>query len=135
MQSQRVGKGLLTFSLGLEPAGGADAGDGVVGGDFAEVGVYLGAVGDGVGAACVEAAAGGRVDGRGHVALEHDAVALARGVWDGDGGEQRARVGVERVRVELFGGRDLDDAPQVHDGDAVGDVLDDGEAVRDEEIG
>jgi hypothetical protein len=27
--------GLLVFGLGLEPAGDADAGDGVVGGDFA----------------------------------------------------------------------------------------------------
>src|SRR3954469_7209674 len=100
-QVGQTGKGSLALRLSLEPAGGADAGDGVVGGDFAEVGVNLGAVGDGLGAARVEAAAGGGVDGRGHVALEHNAVALAHGVGDGDGGEECARVWVERVRVKL----------------------------------
>jgi FtsZ-binding cell division protein ZapB len=134
-QPKALGVGLPAFGLGLEPAGDADAGDGVAGGDFAEVGVDAGAVGDGLGAAGVEAAAGGRVDGRGHVALEDDAVALVRGVGDGDGGEQGARVGVERVGVQLLGRGHLDDAAEVHDGHAVGDVLDDGEAVRDEEVG
>ena len=36
--------------------------------------------------------------------------------------------------VQLVGRRHLDDHAQVHDGDAVGDVPDDGEVVRDEQI-
>src|ERR1700750_2662640 len=114
-----LNKYLLNFRRGLEPAGGAYACDGVVGGDFAQVWVNACAVGDCFGAARVEAAAGGRVDGRGHVALQNYAVAFVRGVWDGDCGEQRARVRMQGVRVKLFGGRDLDDAPEVHDGHAV----------------
>ena len=40
-----------------------------------------------------------------------------------------------RVLVELVGLPQLDDAAEVHDGDAVGDVADDAEVVRDEEVG
>ena len=36
-------------------------------------------------------------------------------------------------RRKLLGRRQLDDLAQVHDGDAVGDVADHGEIVRDEE--
>ena len=42
---------------------------------------------------------------------------------------------MERVRVELVRRGDLDDRPEVHDGDAVGDVTHDREVVRDEEVG
>src|SRR3569623_1161193 len=40
-----------------------------------------------------------------------------------------------RVLVERFGGTGLDDLAGRHDGDAVADVTDDREVVRDEEIG
>src|ERR1043165_4283267 len=98
--------------LRLRPAGHAYAGDGVAGRDLAQVRVYLRALGDGLGAARVEAAAPRRVDRRRHVAFEHDALAPARRVGDGDGREERARVGVERAGVQLLGGGDLDDAAQ-----------------------
>jgi hypothetical protein len=42
---------------------------------------------------------------------------------------------MKRVRVEVCRGRHFDDAPQIHHGHAVRDVFDDGEAVRDEQIG
>ena len=42
---------------------------------------------------------------------------------------------MERVVVELLGRRDLDDPAEVHDRDPVGDVADDGQVVRDEEVG
>ena len=125
----------LILCLRFRPAGDADAGDRVAGRDLAQVWIDLRALRDGFGAARVEAAAGGRVNRRRHVAVEHDAVALARRVGDGDGREQGARVGVERVGVKLGGRGDLDDAAEVHDGDAVRDVLDDGQPVRDEEVG
>ena len=41
---------------------------------------------------------------------------------------------MERVVVELVGRRDLDDRAEVHDRDPVGDVADDREVVRDEEV-
>ena len=41
---------------------------------------------------------------------------------------------MERVVVELLGRRDLDDLAEVHDRDPVGDVPDDGQVVRDEEV-
>ena len=42
---------------------------------------------------------------------------------------------MQRPPEELLGGRQLDDAAEVHHGDAVGDVADDGEVVRDEDVG
>ena len=42
---------------------------------------------------------------------------------------------MERVVVEVVGGRELHDLAEVHDRDPVGDVPDDGEVVRDEEVG
>ena len=50
--------------------------------------------------------------------------------------ESRAtRVRMERPREELVRRSDLDDPPEVHDRDAVGDVADDREVVRDEDVG
>src|SRR5438874_1775273 len=49
--------------------------------------------------------------------------------------EERDRVGVERLVVERLSRGDLDHRPEVHDGDPVGDVADDGQVVRDEEVG
>ena len=61
--------------------------------------------------------------------------AFALGSGMGSGGQERERVGVDRVRIHLIGGADLDDLAQVHHRDPVGDVADDAEVVRDEEIG
>ena len=41
---------------------------------------------------------------------------------------------MQRVLVQVVRGRDLDDLPEVHHGDPVGDVTHDGEVVRDEEV-
>src|ERR1043165_5241112 len=120
--------------LRLRPAGHAYTGDGVAGCDLSEVWVNVRALGDGFGAARVEAAARGRVNGRRHVALQDDALSSARRVGDGDGRKERARVWVKRAGVKLLGGGDLDDAAQVHDGHAVGDVLNHSQPVRDEEV-
>ena len=49
--------------------------------------------------------------------------------------QQRLRVGVQRVGEEFGLVGDLDDAPEIHHRDAVADVLDDREVVRDEQIG
>jgi hypothetical protein len=41
---------------------------------------------------------------------------------------------MDRPRVELVGGRELDDLAEVHDRDPIRDVADDVEVVRDEEV-
>src|SRR5678815_5914156 len=42
---------------------------------------------------------------------------------------------MQRRRIEIARGRDLDDAPEIHHGDAPADVLDHREIVRDEQVG
>src|SRR5215217_1141493 len=90
-----------------------------------------------VGAAGVEVAAGGRVDRARDVAAEDDPLAalLDHRVGNRHGGQESLGIGVERFLVEGDAVRHLDDLAEVHDGDAVGDVLDDGEVVGDEEVG
>ena len=62
------------------------------------------------------------------------ALALAPRVRDRHGGEERLRVLVLRVRVDLLGRPDLDELALVHDRDLVGHRPHDGEVVRDEEV-
>ena len=83
----------------------------------------------------MEAAAGRRVGRRGHVAGEHDPLALVAA--DGSG------IGTDDSSALVYGwaGRwntssrraDLDDLAEVHHRDAVAEVLDDGEVVGDEQ--
>lgn len=44
-------------------------------------------------------------------------------------------MGMEGIGEDIQGRADLDDAPEIHDGDAVGDVFHDREIVRDEDEG
>ena len=84
----------------------------------------------------VEAARVRRVRRAREVALEQDRRPrpLDLRIRDRDRREQRDRVRVQRVVVEVVGGRELHDLAEVHDRDPVGDVPDDGEVVRDEEV-
>ena len=88
------------------------------------------------GAARVEAAGARRVDRIRDVTLEHDpaAQAPARRVRDRHGREERARVRMLGRRVELLLVRDLGDLAEVHHEHAVGDVTDDVQVVRDEDV-
>jgi hypothetical protein len=52
----------------------------------------------------------------------------------GDGGEKLAGVGIFRLLKDLLGGAGLDELARTHDGDARGQLGDDGQAVRDENI-
>ena len=87
-------------------------------------------------AAGVEAAGVRRVDRIRDVALEHDPAAQAPAlrVRDRHGREERARVRMLGRRVELLLVRDLGDLAEVHHEDAVGDVADDVQVVRDEDV-
>ena len=91
-------------------------------------------------AAGMEPASARRVDRAWHLALEDDALAARSLVplvrFDHrDRRQQSLGVGMDRTRVEVVDGGDLDDDAEVHHGDAVGDVADDPEVVRDEDIG
>src|SRR5690606_41716088 len=57
------------------------------------------------------------------------------GLWRQHRGEQGRRVRVARVAEQLGGGRQLDDAAEIHDGDPRREVLDHGEVVADEDVG
>ena len=92
-------------------------------------------------AAGVEPAAGGRVDRRGDVADQADALhlplglaALAVRVRDRDRGQQRRGVRVVRPGVDVGLVGDLDDLAQVHHRDAVGDVAHHRQVVGDEHV-
>ena len=95
-------------------ARGLDAGGPVVGFYFAEFGDYRLAAVDGDGAAGVEDAAAGRVQGAGHLAAEQDAFPLGVDYRVGDRHrrQQRPGVGVERVGVNLVAVGNLDDVPK-----------------------
>src|SRR4051812_5233306 len=82
----------------------------------------------------MEAASRRWIDRTRHVAGQDHAQALETGIRHRDGREQRLGVGMLRIPEERMLVRELDNAPEVHDGDAMADVLDDREVVRDEEI-
>ena len=87
-------------------------------------------------AARVEATAARRVDRARDVPREHErgATSAEPRVRDRDGREERARVRMPRRRVQVARAGQLDELPEVHHGDAVGDVADDAQVVRDEDV-
>src|SRR5262245_49291046 len=88
----------------------------------------------GMGAARVEMAAGRRCQRTGRISGQ-DAPRPALRRKHGNGREQGLRVGMARLREDRLGGRALDDAAEVHDGDTRGNVLHDGQIVADEDVG
>ena len=90
---------------------------------------------DHVGAAGVEAAARRRIERARDLSLQHNPAALCPRFRHRDRGQQRAAVGMARFREQRVRRRRLDDLAEIHHGDAVGDVLDHGEIVRDEDVG
>src|SRR6266511_3751343 len=60
-----------------------------------------------------EAAARWRIDGRGHIALQNDALAFLFGIWNRDRGQQRLRVWMQRECVKLRRSGNLYNPPKV----------------------
>ena len=87
------------------------------------------------GAAGVEAAARGRVERAGQLALEHDALAAMLGIEDRIGGEQGRRIVMGRTVEDGAGRAELDDLAQIHHRHPIGDPPDDIEIMADDEIG
>jgi hypothetical protein len=82
----------------------------------------------------MEAAAPWRVQWAWNISFEYDPLALPVGVWDGNGGHQRLGVGVKGSAEDLPAGSQLDYLAQIHDSDAVGDVLNDRHIVGDKQV-
>ena len=57
------------------------------------------------------------------------------GIGDRRRGQQGLGVGMLRIAPDLIAAADLDQGAEIHDGDAVGDVLDHRQVVADEEVG
>ena len=76
-----------------------------------------------------------RIDGAGHVALQKDALAARGFVEGGNCRKQCLRVRVQWLAIEIVRRPLLDDLSQVHDRDAIADVVNQTEVVRDEQIG
>ena len=87
-------------------------------------------------AARVETAAGRRIQRRRRVASEDDALAGLLDIRIGNrhGRQQRLRVRMVRLAVERLPVRNLDHLTQIHNGNAIGDVLHDGQVVGDKQI-
>src|SRR5437660_12779023 len=67
----------------------------------------------------------GRVDRRSHIALQDRPLPseLDDGIGDRNRRQEGRRVGMPRSSVELAPARDLPDLPEIHRGDAAGDLL------------
>ena len=86
-------------------------------------------------AARVEFAALRRVDRAGDIAFQNPQLAVLLHVRGRNRGHQRLGVRVQRVIKQLLRVRQFDHVAQIHDADSVGNVLDNGKIVRDEQIG
>ena len=102
-----------------------------------ERGPFLGALLFRFPAAGAERAAGWRIGRAWGVALQHDPLSSSLVGRVGNGGrrEKRRCVGVPRGAEHVLTGPGFDDASEVHHRDGVGDLVDDGEVVGDEEVG
>jgi len=83
----------------------------------------------------VEAATAGRIERAGHIALQQDALPPDGRVGDGDGRHERLGIGVQGVGVEGVARGHLDHLAQVHDADALAEVLDYAQVVGNEQVG
>src|SRR5882724_1915279 len=82
-----------------------------------------------------ETAARRRIDRRGHVASQHDALAFVFRIGNGNGRQERLRVWVQRLRVKISRRSNFDNAAEIHHRNARRDVFNDRQAVRNEEVG
>src|SRR5215471_3662905 len=81
----------------------------------------------------VEDAAWRRVDGAGDLAFQaHTAARLP--VDRRNGREQRLRIGMMRARKDPLGRADLHEAAEIEHRDAIGEITDRPEIVRDEDV-
>ena len=88
----------------------------------------------GIGTARMEGAARRRVDRARNIALQQVFLALDPRIGDRDRSQQGFGIRMQRAREQGLLVCILDDLTEIHHRDAVTDVLDHGEIVRDEEV-
>ena len=76
-----------------------------------------------------------RICGAGKFAFQCHRLGLSVRIRNGNRREERLRIRVLRVTADILGSTGLNDVTQVHYGNTVGDVLNDGKVVGNEEIG
>src|SRR3979490_1652295 len=86
------------------------------------------------GAPGVKMAAGWWVNRAGNFARQSDAPPFHFWIRNRNRRQQRFCIGVQRRGIKLTGWRGLDDAPEIHDGNALADMLDDRQIVGNKEI-
>jgi hypothetical protein len=82
----------------------------------------------------MEGATAWGMDGRGDIPGQEDAIAFGGRVHRGHGGQQDLGVGMLRVAANGVSRTGFHHATEVHDHDALAEVFDDGEIVRDEQV-
>ena len=110
----------------------AYAGSKMAGVDFSEIGNYFRAFVYCDRATGSKAAAGWGVNRRRDVTFQDDSLAFLRRIGNGDGGKQCFCVWVKRVFVQIARIGYLDDLAEIHHRNAVRNVLDDGQPMRNE---
>ena len=83
----------------------------------------------------MEAASAGWVEGARHLAGQLDSLYSLRTIDRRNRRQQRARIGMSRIRVKIVARGDLNDPAKVHDRGALADVLDHAQVVRDKKVG
>jgi lysophospholipase L1-like esterase len=76
-----------------------------------------------------------RICRAGKLTLKCYGLRLSVGIRNGNRREERLSIGVLSISADVLGGTGLNDVTQVHNGNTVGDVLNDGKVVGNEEIG
>ena len=85
-------------------------------------------------APAIEAASRLRIDRARNVALEDDALTMDINTRHGDCGQQRLGVGMQRIAEQLLCRRHFHDFAEIHNSNALADMLDNTQIVRNEQI-
>jgi hypothetical protein len=104
-------------------------------GEFAQLRLFLAAPRACHMTAGPEATAGGRMERARHVADQFGRFAVIATADDRGRGKQPARVGMQQRLAQRPGGASLDNLAEIHHGDAVRYPFDQGQVVRDKQIG
>ena len=83
----------------------------------------------------VELTTGRRVNGAGNIPAQNNTVHLHIGVGNGYGGEQRFRVRMHRILENILRRTVLHHTAQIHNPDIIGNMFNDGQVVRNKDIG
>src|SRR5262249_52350871 len=86
-------------------------------------------------ASCVEAASRWRIDGAWYIAAQDSAVPARARLGDRHRRQKRLRIGMPWGGKDLTARADLHDLTEIHDRDAMADVLDHSEVMTDKEEG